>query len=326
MGYLPNRAAQTMRKGRTNLIVLLNMSGHSEIGGKRAYHIGKRVQEAGFDYQIIEAYFWPGDGKRLIEQVIALHPEGVLVIGSLQTTMDFERIRRARIPLIAVDMEIPGSPWVRHDVRSAVRELTLGCLNAGKRHLVQLLRRNSPNHHSWQSNERIKGFTEALQEAGWPPPEKLSLSQPFRRRGQKSATIIFDERKTIPFEPFKPGTSSAEWIRDVPDALLCINDNYAIGALTYYKRAGISVPGQISISGFDNLSYTTQGAISITTVEQPIAQVCDTAVELLKARIKDNHSGCEELVFPCQVIWRDSMPDPCGPTAAVPPTTNHSLP
>ncbi len=332
MGYLPNRAAQTMRKGRTNLIVLLNMSGHSELGGKRAYQIGKLVQEAGFDYQIVEAYFWPGDGKRLIEQVIALRPEGVLATGSIQTTMDFERIRRARIPLIAVDMEIPGCAWVRHDVRSAIRELTLGCLSAGKRHLVQLLRKSPREEHSWQRSERIKGFTKALKEAGWPAPQTLSLGEPLQRKGERSATIILDERKTTRFEPFEAGTSSAQWVRDVPDALLCTNDDYAIGALTYYQQAGFSVPGQIALSGFDNLSYTTQGAIPITTVEQPIAQVCHAAVELLKARIKGNPSGYEELVFPCQVIWRRSMPDPCpkphdpGQLAtAVTSTSNHSL-
>jgi len=310
MGYLPNRAAQAMRKGRTNLIVLLNMSGHSELGGKRAYHIGKRVQEAGFDYQIVEAYFWPGDGKRLIEQVIALRPEGVLATGSVQTTMDFERIRRARIPLVAVDMEIPGVPWIRHDIASAFRELTLGCLGAGKRHLVQLLRKSPAEEYSWQRNERIKGFTEALKEAGWPSPRTLSLGERLQRKGKKSATIILDERKTTRFEPFEAGTSSAQWIRDVPDALLCTNDDYAIGALTYYQQAGYSVPGQIALSGFDNLSYTTQGAIPITTVELPIAQVCHAAVELLEAKIKGRPPECKEEVFPCQVIWRHSMPAP----------------
>ncbi|HWL51866.1 MAG TPA: LacI family DNA-binding transcriptional regulator [Chthoniobacteraceae bacterium] len=325
MGYLPNRAAQTMRKGRTNLIVLLNMSGHSEIGGKRSYEIGKRVQEAGFDYQIVEAYFWPGDGKRIIEQVIALRPEGIIATGSIQTTMDFGRIHRARIPMVAVDMEIPGCPHVRHDVRSAVRELTLGCLSTGKRHLVQLLRKSPLEQDTWQLRERMKGFTEALEASGWEPPRKLRLGEPLRKTAAESAVIVLNERKSTRFEPFEAGTLCAGQIGTLPDALLCANDDYAIGALTYYQRAGIAVPREVALSGFDNLSYTTQGSIPITTVEQPIAEVCRAAVEMLEAKIRRNDQRYEELIFPCRVIWRASMPNP-RQTIVPPLPSNPPLP
>src|SRR5690606_20104663 len=121
------------------------------------------------------------------------------------------------------------------------------------------------------------------------------------------------------FDPFEAGMRVAQRLVEegcLPDALVCTNDNYAFGTLTVLLKAGIAIPQETVLTGFDNLTYTTQGAVSLTTVEQPIEAMCTAAMELLKKRIgKPRPTGKtrrEEIVLPCRVVWRESTVSPHG--------------
>ena len=72
-----------------------------------------------------------------------------------------------------------------------------------------------------------------------------------------------------------------------PTAVLCSSDLMAIGALHEAARRGIRVPDQLSIVGFDGIDATTWTAPQLTTVEQPIAEIADTAVGTLQSLIAD---------------------------------------
>ncbi len=81
----------------------------------------------------------------------------------------------------------------------------------------------------------------------------------------------------------------AKLIRDEPrpTAVLCSSDLMAIGALHEARRQGLRVPRDLSISGFDGIEATTWTEPQLTTVEQPIAQIADTAVETLQSLIDE---------------------------------------
>lgn len=72
-----------------------------------------------------------------------------------------------------------------------------------------------------------------------------------------------------------------------PTAVICSSDLMAIGALHEATRRRISVPQELSIVGFDGIDATTWTSPPLTTVEQPIAQIADTAVGTLEALIAD---------------------------------------
>lgn len=305
LGYLPNRAAQTMRSGRTNLILLLSMSGRSELGARCAYQIGRLVHEAGYEFQTMEAYWWPGDGKRFTEQVIALRPEGLIITGSLQTQLDFERIARAGIPMTSINFEFPGIPLIKHDVKQAIFELTTACLSSGRKRIALLLK--GKQTMLWQAEERLKGYTEALLEAGWRAPEHFHRGETLPKSRHPSAMVLWDSLKQFSFDPFEPGTSVAEWFAGVPDAVICTNDNYAMGVMTYYLQNGAKIPRDVALSGFDNCSFSTQGITPLTTVEHPIEAMCEAAMEAITRRIAGAPANFEKQTFPCKVIWRQSM-------------------
>jgi DNA-binding LacI/PurR family transcriptional regulator len=74
---------------------------------------------------------------------------------------------------------------------------------------------------------------------------------------------------------------------DPPTGVICSSDLMAIGALHEAARRRIRVPEELSIVGFDGIDATTWTAPPLTTVEQPIAQIADTAVGTLQSLIAD---------------------------------------
>lgn len=74
-----------------------------------------------------------------------------------------------------------------------------------------------------------------------------------------------------------------------PTAVICSSDVMAIGALHEARRQGLRVPEDLSIVGFDGIDATRWTEPALTTVEQPIAQIADTAVESLQSLIADHY-------------------------------------
>ena len=311
MGYFPNRAAQMMRRGRSNMILLLNMSGHSEIGARSAYQIGRLVHQAGFEFQTIEAYWWPGEGSRFIDQVLALRPEGLIVIGSVQTEMDFSRIIQARIPLASIACPIPGVPTIRHGAEEAFRQLTAHALSLGEKRVALVLKEVGENFSKAQ--ERVQGFSSALKDAGWPAPKTYHLGEELpQKSGGRQAFVLVEGKRGGPFTPFSGGERIAQWVGNRISTLICSNDHYAFGVMTHYLQNGFEIPTQVKVSGYDNLSFTTQGIAPLTTVEQPTEIMCDAAMELVLNRIHARKTVWNDQIYPSRIIWRQSMPGPAS--------------
>jgi DNA-binding LacI/PurR family transcriptional regulator len=75
--------------------------------------------------------------------------------------------------------------------------------------------------------------------------------------------------------------------RNPPTAVICSSDVMAIGALHEAARQGLRVPEDISIVGFDGIDASKWSVPELTTVEQPIEQIANTAVETLQKLIED---------------------------------------
>ncbi|MBE2204018.1 MAG: LacI family DNA-binding transcriptional regulator [Chthoniobacterales bacterium] len=315
LGYSPHRGAQMMRKGRSNLIVLLNFSNYSELTDHKVFEFGRLVHEAGFDFQIIDSFFWTDDARRLVEQIVSLRPEGVAIIGSVQNDFGpehIERLLKFGIPLVSMGGRFPGVPLVRYDGRSSFRTLTEWALDRGRKRLIMVV--NPENGLREQVRDRLDGFREAIASRTGQPPETLdglSVSK-LKKKNGLSAAILHHRRHRLLFDPFSQGMEAMEAIahwQEPPDALLGINDFFAIGALTVCNRRGLRVPDDLMISGFDNLSYGTQGLVSLTSVEQPIKAMSEALMELLQEQMTGKTrrtSTPPERILPCEIFWRES--------------------
>jgi LacI family transcriptional regulator len=92
-------------------------------------------------------------------------------------------------------------------------------------------------------------------------------------------------------------------------ALVCANDQIAIGALRATRELGISVPEQVAITGWDDIPSAGLVSPALTTVRQPIRQLGSTAGELLTERIRGQRVTPRHVLLPSELVVRAS----CGP-------------
>jgi DNA-binding LacI/PurR family transcriptional regulator len=95
-----------------------------------------------------------------------------------------------------------------------------------------------------------------------------------------------------------------------PTALFCADDTIAVGAITAIYEAGLSVPGDIAVIGFDDDKSVRMDRIfpALTTVRQPLIDIGAASIKLLVKHIKNPMKKPEKILFKTELIIRDS----CG--------------
>ncbi len=88
--------------------------------------------------------------------------------------------------------------------------------------------------------------------------------------------------------------------------IVCASDPMALGAIRAVRRAGLNVPRDVSVVGFDDSALMTSVDPPLTTVRQPIEPMCRMVIELLLNQIGGNGPSHEELLFEPELVVRGS--------------------
>ena len=145
---------------------------------------------------------------------------------------------------------------------------------------------SGPDHHH-QSNQRFVGITQAAQQLG-----------------------IEIQVISAPSLDFLSGENIAPHIvaqGPLPDAIFAGNDALALGIMNYFHKVGIPVPGQVSVLGYDNVSYAETALVPLTTVSQTPYQLGWTMGGQMLAEFEKSADHVHQhVVFQPQIIERDS--------------------
>jgi LacI family transcriptional regulator, galactose operon repressor len=99
----------------------------------------------------------------------------------------------------------------------------------------------------------------------------------------------------------------------LPDVIACANDQMAIGVLRALGGAGVAVPGDVAVTGFDDIYASRIVSPGLTTVNQPLREVGRRAAQRLCARIEDRALPPQAVILPTSLVVRASCG--CPPTA-----------
>ncbi len=315
MGYRPARTARILRTGRTTSIMILNFGGFSEPSAQRTYETGRLANEAGFNFDVVDAYWHHDDIDRVVEGVLNSRPLAVIVTGAMQPNFPTERLIHAGIHVVGNGISVPGCPWVRYDARAAIRKITETAIATGRRRLALLVKDPDKDSQSWQLQERRQGFFDAVTAAGARVREYHEGATDFgfsKNSRDVDAVMVSTPSQHPSFQDAKGGhdlTESLMAARVTPDMLVCSNDAFAIGAMSVCCRKQARIPDDVALSGFDNIALSAHVEIPLTTVEQPTVEMCKAALQLIQKKIRHRTTLSpqpEEHVFPCQIIWRQS--------------------
>ncbi|MDJ0348746.1 LacI family DNA-binding transcriptional regulator [Cryobacterium sp. PH29-G1] len=140
--------------------------------------------------------------------------------------------------------------------------------------------------------ERYSGFRQALHSRGLDPDARPVLHGGFsRQRGREVATQLVNDGK-------------------LPRALVCGNDQMALGALDVLRAHGVRVPDEVIVTGFDGIEAGQTSSPRLTTVRQPMVDLGRAAMRVMLSRLEDPKQPPISVRLPVKVLLRESSEGP----------------
>lgn len=280
LGYRPNSAAITLGKKKAGVIALWMTLRYSRLRGQLLDTARSLLTTADTSLTV-----WDIEDSEAnsVERAFRTWVDGIIAFDSPQAVTAIERrFNRSgpNVPFVALGEG--GSPvlsYVTVDVRAGM------CLAI--RHLKQTGRRRIAFMTlPGESRTRLNAFREAM-----PDGQTLFV------RSRRSADI--DE--------------AISEIATLPDAMICLDDDLALSVASSLMRRGIALGGDVALVGFDGVRETGEGACPITTVAQPISEMCELALEFLREQIRRPMEPPRQIVLTPQLIVRESSLPGCRP-------------
>ena len=265
--YRPNRLARGLRRGETRMLGLIVPDIADPFFGETA----RCIEDAGFErgYSVLLCNSDRRLDKELYyaQSLIEARADGILFIASGPSTEGIELAQAQGIATVLVDRELP---------QARVDRILIDNVAGGRmatEHLLQLGHRRIACVGSFSERlpfgGRIRGYRQAMATAGIPVDETLVV---------KGAAIGDGHYAGI-----RPLFARS----DPPTALFCCNDRRALDALDAAVAAGIAVPTELSIVGFDDIRAASTVCPALTTLAQPRQKIGRLAVRMLLERIRD---------------------------------------
>ena len=222
-----------------------------------------------------------------VDMLLEQHASGVVFAGGhfaeFDSPHDHYRLLRARgVPVVLVNAAVEnlGFPCVATDDASAATQAFTHLSALGHDRIGLVL---GPEDHA-PSRRKLAAFTEAAERAGI------------------SAAPV--EHALFSLESGQAAT--ARMLRQGVTGVICASDVLALGAIRAARRAGLTVPGDVSVVGYDDSAWLNSTDPPLTTVRQPIESMGKSAVALLINQMETVIAHPEELLFEPELVVRGS--------------------
>ena len=297
LGYVPNALARQFRFNRTKTIALVM----ADITNPFFTTVARGVEDVagprGFGVLFCNTDESEAEEVDYVSMLIQRRVEGVLLVPASSSSPSLALLRAQKVPVVVVDRRVsaPDVDVVRGDSEAGARALAEHLIGLGHRRIALLA-----GHRTVSTTiDRVAGFESALAEAGIEQDPRLVRYGGYHQiEGYAMAREILDVVPT-------------------PTAIFAANNFIAIGAMRALREAGLHVPTDVSVVGFDDLPPDWSLEPFLTVVAQPAYEFGKRAAELLLERIHGPAlEPVRELVLPGELVVRRSSGPPRAEAAA----------
>ncbi|GAA3652544.1 LacI family DNA-binding transcriptional regulator [Microbacterium marinilacus] len=286
LGYVRNEAARQLRAGRSTTVGLVVLDARNPFFTDVARGADDAAAERGLSVLLGNSDESPERELRLLSHFEEQRAHGVLISPIADDVRRLHELRDRGIPVVLVDRAVSGSGFSS----VAVDDVLGGELAA--RHLVQTGRRRIAYVGGpaglRQVDDREQGARRALDGAD-AAFEVIPVGSLTVADGRAAGELI---------------AGRAEAHR--PDAVFAANDLIALGVLQALTIAGVAVPGDIALIGYDDIDFAAAAAVPLSSIRQPSHEIGATALSILAEEADDPTLPTREVAFDPELVVRAS--------------------
>ena len=294
-GYSPNTIAQSFRRGRTNIIMVVMPSVGDPFFTDVMKGIRSVVAEQGYSIIISETNFNTMTAEEVGAMMVSRQADGFIVLASI-FPFGNEVLTRAEshtqpvvIACETISTKLADFPSVHINNIAAATDATRFLISKGHKKIAFV----SGQKTSLLTKDRESGYRSAMHKA------QLTIEEGWVVEGKLTIAGAVKACQKLMKHP------------DRPTAIFCANDEMAMGCLQEIRDQGLTVPDDISVMGFDDIRYARVVEPALTTISQPAEEIGKrVALRLLEAIKLGAQPNNKPVILPHKLVIRKSVGAP----------------
>jgi LacI family transcriptional regulator len=286
LDYTPDRLAQKMRGGNSDLIGVFVNGFASLVIHELLSNINDEASRLGFDLIVFNAHKFDDPRRAGTAEMMRKLCDGLLLILPNGDDGLLDKLERSQSPCVLINFAARAIdlPVVIGSNRAAAKQAVDHLLSFNHRKIAFI----AGTAGTGQSDERQQGYQDALLAAGIAPDPSWVVQGEFT----EISGFVQTQRLLA--------------LANRPTAIFAGNDAMAFGAMDAISAAGLKVPDDISVVGFDDVIRANFVHPRLTTLRQPLNEIAARAVSELVNAIKGHGRGGFRLELPSKLVLRDS--------------------
>ncbi|MGW1023631.1 LacI family DNA-binding transcriptional regulator [Streptomyces sp. NPDC002577] len=285
LGYRPNRTASALASKRSRLLgVMIDV--HSAFQAELVEHLHTAAEEVGYDL-VLSTQTRTRDENTAIDTLLAYRCEALILIGPVAPVPVLAELDR-KAPVISVGRRVVGAGLdvVRSADEDGVGQIVDHLAGLGHRAIVYV-----DGGKGVIATDRRRGYRSAMRHHGLDAQIRILHGDVTEEAGDKAGRHLLDSG-------------------DLPTAVVTFNDRSAIGMLTALWRAGVGVPGDVSVVGYDDSPLSRLTCFDLTTVSQEAEEQARRAVTAAVERLDHGRTEPREIVLAPSLVVRGTTAQP----------------
>ncbi|MEU1514143.1 LacI family DNA-binding transcriptional regulator [Streptomyces sp. NPDC005811] len=285
LGYRPDRTASALASKRSRLLgVMIDV--HSPFQAELVEHLHTAAEEVGYDL-VLSTQTRTRDENTAVETLLAFRCEALILLGPVAPAAVLAELDR-RAPVVSVGRRITGAALdvVRSADDAGVGQVVDHLVGLGHRAIVCV-----DGGKGIIATDRRRGYRAAMRRHGLDERIRVLHGDLTEEAGDRVGRQLLDDG-------------------ELPTAVVTFNDRSAIGVLTALRGAGVEVPGDVSVVGYDDDTLSRLTCFDLTTVSQNAEEQARQAVLAVVERLDQGRTEPREIVLAPSLVVRGTTAAP----------------
>jgi LacI family transcriptional regulator len=286
LGYVNNGVAKSLRTGKTNIIGVISADSSNPFFAEVILGIEASARSHGYHILLINTEESPVREREAIDLLVGRQVDGLLIMPVCGKHSNVEYIKALDIPYIIVGRWLPGieDHSVMSDEYEKAKEVTSLFLANGHKDILHLA---GPAYVS-SSMDRMRGYRDAHAAAHVSVKEELIVeTDGHTEDGHRQINSLIRKERSF-------------------TAVIAFNDLVALGAMRALKEAGIRVPKDVEVMGFDDLDYSRYLYLGLSSVRIPKKSMGRAAFETLREHMLNTNVLYNRKTLESRIMLRET--------------------